>query len=549
MKKDNYIVSPFGSPDGANSELIDIMNDFIEFNPETNHSGIATAINPRTRIIVGSKGSGKTIYLRRLREFLKKEPSIYLDEDDEKFKAVIIKIEGYLRITEKVIWYTNHCDATIATVCWQRIWNASIILAITDTLLDYCLQEKIESEEIRSIKRDYEFLTKQLYSITPKFIDDFDFGMNIFDYLEAILEITSIAKIENYLKDLKWKKIKKKLKIALKKIPPIWFFIDCVDEEYRSAPLPWMCCQQGLFYTVSEYLHDENFTNRVHIVISIRDQVMYKVKTSEHAQRYRDDLHIKILSWNYNSIRKFFERKIERIDSSCLIDKDGEKNIKNWLGTSTIINITRHEEEDLIDYIIRHTTMIPRDIVIMGNELNKITKSIRIDSDKTKLYEKIREVVHKASQNSGEEMLKFSLNHIRTNCETSPIISKNYNNNPKYWMSANQDEYNKLLDIIRSIKSDRFSYESLQKAMKYADDTFGKDSYVFDILWINGAIGYTENNIFNDSQKEVWASIDNSSMTTIPLKKQEYLIRSCVVDAVGQEYIEMSKKPIIGSEK
>lgn len=552
-------ISPFGSPDGADSDISDIMKEFVDFNRNVFSSGIATAINSRTRVIIGTKGSGKTIYLRRLREELKKEPSISIQHikevDNQNYVA---KRDGSFHITEKVIWFTTEQDKRTVTVNWQKVWDRAILLAIASNMLGYfgdkfeALFDVDDNQKGRISKSYYKRLLDVLSDGLPEEL--FSLGreesLSILNFVEIILEkYSSIKKLKNYLNDAKWHEFKKALTNILSKMPPVWFFVDCVDEEYRSAPIPWMCCQQGLFYTVMEYARDNSFTNRVHIVICIRDQVMYKVKMSEHSQRYKDDLHIKFLSWNYNSIKYFFEKKIELLDDSYFCDSSNGKTIENWLGVSQIENKTHKINEKVVDYIIRHTSMIPRDIVIMGNELSKIPSTLKKSTDKNPLFEMIRDIVHSCSEDSGFEMLKFSLNHIRTNYSKAEKISTNYiHNNPKEWFEADSDELNKLKEIIRSLKTDRFSYDVLQQAMQLADSIFGTNSHVFDILWVNGAIGYIKKNIYNHTEKEVWASIENSSTTTLPLRKEQYLLRSCIVDAVGHEFIQTSKKPIIGGE-
>ena len=45
-------------------------------------------------------------------------------------------------------------------------------------------------------------------------------------------------------------------------MPPIYFFIDSVDEEYASAPMFWLQCQKGLFFRTMRFLRDSQFGGR-----------------------------------------------------------------------------------------------------------------------------------------------------------------------------------------------------------------------------------------------------------------------------------------------
>lgn len=72
-------------------------------------------------------------------------------------------------------------------------------------------------------------------------------------------------------------------------------------------------CQKGLFYQVMRLLRDTRLGGRLHIFICIRDLTYASVFGSEHATRYLDPLHIRLLEWDSESIRYLFERKIERL--------------------------------------------------------------------------------------------------------------------------------------------------------------------------------------------------------------------------------------------
>jgi hypothetical protein len=58
--------NPFGDPDGARADIQTVMDKFVGFQGQKPWGGIASSPNDRTiRVIVGRKGAGKTVYLRR----------------------------------------------------------------------------------------------------------------------------------------------------------------------------------------------------------------------------------------------------------------------------------------------------------------------------------------------------------------------------------------------------------------------------------------------------------------------------------------------------
>ena len=72
----------------------------------------------------------------------------------------------------------------------------------------------------------------------------------------------------------------------------------------------WLKCQEGLFYQVMRLLRDQKRGGRLHVVICIRDIVMSSVYLSEHAPRYYNEPHIRVLTWNRDSLLYLLEQKL-----------------------------------------------------------------------------------------------------------------------------------------------------------------------------------------------------------------------------------------------
>src|SRR5215467_9612849 len=72
--------TPFGNPDGSRSDIHEVVDNFIvsEDLPVTGGLGIR-ADDLSRRVIVGAKGSGKNVYLRRLRATASQNESVYAD--------------------------------------------------------------------------------------------------------------------------------------------------------------------------------------------------------------------------------------------------------------------------------------------------------------------------------------------------------------------------------------------------------------------------------------------------------------------------------------
>lgn len=153
--------------------------------------------------------------------------------------------------------------------------------------------------------------------------------------------------------------------------PPLFFYVDAVDEEFAHAPMEWHRCQKGLFYQVMRFVRDARLGARLHLVICVRDIVLSSVYQSEHASRYRNEPHIRVLDWDENSIEYFLRQKIDGLLAQYLCRPHAADEMERWLGSSQIFNTRRRVKEDLMQYILRHTRLIPRDVVQLGNDLSR----------------------------------------------------------------------------------------------------------------------------------------------------------------------------------
>jgi len=185
-------------------------------------------------------------------------------------------------------------------------------------------------------------------------------SMTIYSEVRHILSNYSTRNSFNeYCEKREWDEIEIIVGNILKTLPPIYYFIDSVDEEYAHAPMYWLRCQKGLFYRVMRLLRKDIYGNKLHVIISIRDNVMASVCESEHRTRYINEEHVKVLKWDYATIRYFFESKIYNLRDCYFITEGQEKNIHNWLGISIIHNNQRNIDEPIIQYVLRHTRLLP----------------------------------------------------------------------------------------------------------------------------------------------------------------------------------------------
>lgn len=515
MQKGTKEVAPFGNPDGSRADIEDVVQGFVTFGGSAQWGGLATPGEDFTaRIFVGRKGSGKTVYLRRLQAYAKEQPDVYADD-----------IQQSLPTTENIIKFCQLHEAHVLTEKWMLLWNRAILRSVASHILNTeRINNNINPKRLETLL-NYESIYRNF--TTP---------VSIYSQVSEIIQrFDTRAQLTKFLQDPSWPEFEYRISELIKDCPPICFYIDAVDEEFAHAPMYWHQCQKGLFYQTMRFLRDAKLGGRLHIVICIRDIVLSSIDRSEHRTRYRWEPHIRILKWDKEAIRYFLSEKVKMLDDKYFIKKSLDKNLVSWLGTTKIHNEIRDCDEHIEDYLIRHTRLLPRDIVILGNSLCQL-----IDKNKDCYTESIEELLRDCVSNEakifGDEQLVICANHLASDQIPKSSALNGYSNiytgNKEYLRGIAED----IKGIIKSIGKDRFTRSELEQARTHASSIFENKSDLFSILWQNGLIGYNKNNNSKLYEKIKFRSEDSTDFS-IPLDKEIYVFHSCLIDSVGIEAI------------
>ncbi len=522
-----YKKNAFGNPDGSRTDIDDMMAQFVAFDERYFSSGVASPDDMKTRVIVGAKGSGKTVYLRRMRANLKLNKSVYICE-----------MEQELPSTDLIIKFGQNFPENQVTEKWMYLWKVAIMRALVSHIL--CNDEWNEGvpDELKEQIKNYE---KKLF---PKYT----VAMGIYAEARHILtEFNTNNLFNKYIEKPEWDELDILLNKALKDLSPIYFFVDSVDEEYAHAPMYWLRCQKGLFYRVMRLFRNDTYGNKLHVVISIRDNVLASIYRSEHQTRYINEEHIKLLDWNYSTIKYFFEAKISVLKKCYFLNNDGQKNIESWLGISNITNIQRGIEEPIEQYILRHTRLLPRDIIIIGNSLSEIRNIKETSSSDFDVEKTIRKKVSTAAKGFGNELLQICANQIINNEMPKGAAQKGFSEVYTSIKEYNTTIVEKMKELLLKLQNDKFSFQELQQLEKESDALLGRDNKMFDIMWQNGGLGYIEDGA--NGQEEIFFADSEYLEFLLPKNKYQYVLRSCIIDALGMAGRMWDKKPVIGGVK
>jgi len=503
-------VGPFGNPDGSRADLEDVISEFVDFGGDPAYGHLATRANDSmVRVIVGKLGAGKTVYLRRLQDFQAHQDSVYADVPQQSLPKTEVVVKACQWFSDRVL-----------VEKWMQIWERAIMRSLASHLL--CrpeLRQQLRDEQADEIEHGY-----------ARLLDDFRRPRSIYSQVRDIINQRHTAhQLSAYLDDPLWDDLEDLLGDVVGQCKPIYFYLDALDEEFSHAPMYWLKCQEGLFYQVMRLLRDHKLGGRLHIVICIRDIVMSSVYRSEHAPRYYNEPHIRVLTWDRSSLLYLLQRKLQRLPPSLLMRRaaSGPPTIGDWLG----INGEWPGSDDdgpIEDYLLSHTRLIPRDIISLGNDLNEEVLRQKQAGSVGLPPAALERVVQRCAKRFGDSQLAQCANQISSDLMPKNAALHDYSElftSTQAYISGVQED---VRSFVRMIGVDRFSRADLGALQEMADLHFEKATDLASVLWQNGLLGYVD-----ESGRRRFYSIGDIEQFHFPPEVGTYVLHPCLVHAVG----------------
>lgn len=193
---------------------------------------------------------------------------------------------------------------------------------------------------------------------------------------------------------------------------PVAIFIDNLDEYFNKhvrraigrasdtgeiSPNIWYFAQMGLV-EVAYQLRRVNHHLKVFAAVRKEAFLRFDEMTSM-VQQYRGsciDIH-----YTLDSLREIFDNNIRREKDRNLVAPELLRSspVAAFVGQRTIPNPFTHEEEDVFDYIARHTLRRPRDFMTIGQKLSDLRPQER------RVRERFQEAVGDAATEIANEYL------------------------------------------------------------------------------------------------------------------------------------------------
>jgi hypothetical protein len=513
---------PFGVADGHRAEID--AHGFVEIDPSIAHSGVASNPDDRTtRVLVGKKGSGKTMYLRRFQAATGVEDSVYTS-----------LVDPGTPTTSEIVRFCHWYRGEDLTERWSQAWRSAIVRSVCSHALYSRSLRAYGDEEVR----------ESLADAAAELLPEVASPRGVYDQLSGLINTAHNGHhLERALRSPRWGDLEYWLGELIREAPPIFFYLDAVDEEYAAAPNYWLRCQKGLFYQVMRLLRDPVFGGRLHVVTAVRDTVLASVLRTEHATRYRTDPHIRILAWDRPTIGYFLREKLARLDSRYVMQGTAEpRTVAAWLGRKTVWNEARGIEENAEDYLLRHTRLLPRDVVLLGNALSTEVKRAKDAGKDAVSDDVIRRTVEAVARWCGTEQLAICGNQVLG--DHIPRGAMRFDDVETY---IGSDEYRRDITdrigaLIRELGTDQFDGRTLGQLAVRGHEELGDDIDVPTVLWQNGLLG------FGDSRQGpadwVFYGVEDLDRFHLPSDRKRYALHPCVLDALDISGAGRGSRPV-----
>ena len=503
-------VGPFGNPDGSRADIEDLISEFVDFGGDPAYGHLATRANDSmVRVIVGKLGAGKTVYLRRLQDFQSHQDSVYADVPQQSLPKTEVVVKACQ-------WFSD----SVLVEKWMQIWERAIMRSLASHVLRRPeLRQQLRDEQADELEQSY-----------ARLLEDFRRPRSIYSAVRDIINQRHTAhQLSTYLDDPLWDDLEDLLGEVIGQCKPIYFYLDAVDEEFSHAPMYWLRCQEGLFYQVMRLLRDHKLGGRLHVVVCIRDIVMSSVYRSEHAPRYYNEPHIRVLTWERGSLLYLLQQKLRRLPPSLLMRRpaDGPPTIRDWLGVNG--NWPGPDGDGTVeDYLLSHTRLIPRDIISLGNELNEEVLRQKQAGLEGVPPAALQEVVQRCAKRFGDSQLAQCANQISSDLMPSNAALQNYSElftSTQAYISGVQED---VRSFVRMIGVDRFSRADLGALQEMADLHFEQTTDLASVLWQNGLLGYID-----EVGRRRFYSMGDVEEFHFPPEVDTYVLHPCLVATVG----------------
>lgn len=510
---------PFGDPDASRVDFKDLQASYINLSksapPRQEYLGADASI----RVIVGRRGSGKTLYLRGIQNYCRRQGlnEIYVTKIDNQppDTGLVVKVTS---------WYED--SETRADETWRSICHAAILRSVYTHLF-------FSTDLAPYVQGRHQNILEDCKHIIP----NANSPHSVLEEMRIILgKYNSTKDLDAFLNREEWTDFENQIALIMRKTPPMYFFIDQLDDDFANAPFHWLKCQFGLFEAIFRFIRDDYFAEKLHITVCIREVVFSYILQTQQGNKYLAEPKIKILKWDMNLAKHFLNKKIKSLDDKYFPKGTTLKTAEKFFGVSGV-HLKRQGgiEQDIRSYILRHTMLLPREIINIGNIFCERQANIEFEGDaerEAKFELAVKDTVSVVANSLAQEHLNMAAILICNKWIYNGAVEDG--NFAIYRHETILRPINEgLCKLIRSIGKDRFTNRLLKRVdtekVKFG---FSEQDDPFTALFRTGLLGYVEENA-DGHPRERFFSESRKAPFRLPTQKEKYVFHSCLIDHLG----------------
>jgi hypothetical protein len=412
-----------------------------------------------TFCVAGRRGSGKSYCLSAIRSAHVKRGDLCAEIESQPVAGELVQR----------VW-TGHADQEVKET-WRKLWNCALLRSLASYMLF--------SSDFRVVNRDLDL------NACAHLLSTYRRPLGPYEQLSDIIATHTSETLLQFCDHKDWVKLEEVARHALGN-KKVHFYVDSFEEVFFDDPLHWQACQMELLDLADKKLSkpDEAFL----LSIAVPDATFFSW-TGENIVKKSQRCHY--IGWEKAHLQTVIDKKLVGMHKRFWRGAArAPRNFEEWLNVDHIHNLKRDCNEGTTDYIFRHSRMLPRDIVVLGNEIYSRLRD-QTGSRGSDEAEAIREAVSTCASKFCREQLYL--------CATSAVSTLTKNAQKEYRYSdpfaTNRAYVGKVMDdlsrLINEIGQDRWEAgaSSLTQA-RNANPLRSSPLDPIDLLWRHGLIGY-----------------------------------------------------------
>jgi hypothetical protein len=202
-------------------------------------------------------------------------------------------------------------------------------------------------------------------------------------------------------------------------------------------------------------------------------------------------------------------------------------SVRDWLGVATVAD-DWGGTEPVEDYLLRHTRMIPRDVVSLGNALSREVLRHRKAGREDLPEPVLKDTVARCAKQFGDSQLAQCANQIAADLMPANAgrydFSGAFTGDQAYLATIVED----MRSFLRLVKADVIPRADLDSLKEIANPHFESATEISSVLWQNGLLGYLD-----ERGNRRFYALGDVEEFTLPPEVDNYVVHPVLARSVG----------------